>query len=1006
MTVLQTRYEVRIGETAEILAPRETVDFVARAKTRQVAGENQEPAGLVVTPNQAQDAILLAPSSKATPGTYTVTLSAASDAGEQRATTLDIVVKPRASVPNNSTRPPVVLLNGWQTGFTNSCPIATTSTTTFGNLAQYLVNDGVPVVYLFDNCLEDANQPIETLGNDLGAFLNTIKYDDGTQVPQIDLVGYSMGGLIARAYLSGLQTTQTYTPPASTLVRKLILIATPNFGSFVAGNYTSTVLAGTQSAELLPGSSLLWNLATWNLRGDDLRGVDAIAVIGNAGTYSPGQSSSTVLANASDGLVSLTSASLGFVAQKPAVTRIVPYCHLDPAAFTNTTWGSFNCNAPGIANVTSEAQFTGQIVRSFLAGNTTWQSIGSTPANDQYLSTNGAMFFAVQAGNGAYLQDLTQVTYGSVQLNGSTTGTNTGISGGTSAGTIYYTDFVFGSGLFTATSSSVGSINCGTLTMPAGFTAAIRCKLGAALVSVTPLSTTATGWAFTAGATISLNGANFGGLCNGCQVLATPAGSSTSVKLPIVSWQSNAITVKLPATMSGFVTLQVVAIAGMDSIGIMVVGASSIAATPGTLQFAYNAGGDVPAAQTIQISNGGTGSLAWTATVSVPWLSLSAASGTAPSSLAVTVVPAGLTAGTYNGTVQIASAAASNGSVSIPVTLTVTAPASSLLLAPQAVTFQYTAGGDLPAAQNVAITNGGTGVIAWTATSGAFWAAASPASGSTPGTAAIAVDPANLAAGTYTTTVTVAAADGSVAAATVAVTLVVQGAQTAGAITAVVNGGSFQPGIAAGTWISIFGTNLSRRTYTWQAGDIVNGALPTTLQGVSVTVNGQAAYIDYISPTQINVLAPDDAAVGSVQVVVTTAGQASNAFAVQKSQFSPAFLLLDGTHVAALHSDYSLVGSAAPAKPGETILLYGVGFGPTNPPRASGQVVTAAAPLVNDVQVTIGGATATATFAGLVQSGLYQFNVTVPSVANGDAAVAAKIGGSATQQGVAVTVQQ
>jgi uncharacterized protein (TIGR03437 family) len=173
-----------------------------------------------------------------------------------------------------------------------------------------------------------------------------------------------------------------------------------------------------------------------------------------------------------------------------------------------------------------------------------------------------------------------------------------------------------------------------------------------------------------------------------------------------------------------------------------------------------------------------------------------------------------------------------------------------------------------------------------------------------------------------------------------------------------------------------------------------------------VTVNGQPAYIDYISPTQINVLAPDDANLGSVQIVVTTAGQASNAFAVQKAQFAPAFLTVDGSHVAALHSDYSLVSSAAPAKPGETILLYGVGFGQTNPPQASGQVVTAAVPLANDVQITIGGATATATFAGLVQSGLYQFNVTVPSVAAGDAAVTAKVGGSSTQQGVVVAIGQ
>ena len=171
------------------------------------------------------------------------------------------------------------------TGFTNSCPIATTSATTFGNLAQYLVSDGVPVVYLFDNCVEDPGNTIEALGADLGAFLNTIKYDSGAQVPQIDLVAHSMGGLIARAYLAGIQPNQTFLPPAPTLVRKLVLIATPNFGSFVAGNYVNSIAAGSQSAELVPGSAFLWNLATWNQRGDDLRGVDAIAVIGNAGSY-------------------------------------------------------------------------------------------------------------------------------------------------------------------------------------------------------------------------------------------------------------------------------------------------------------------------------------------------------------------------------------------------------------------------------------------------------------------------------------------------------------------------------------------------------------------------------------------------------------------------------------------------------------------------------------------------------------------------------------------------
>jgi uncharacterized protein (TIGR03437 family) len=247
------------------------------------------------------------------------------------------------------------------------------------------------------------------------------------------------------------------------------------------------------------------------------------------------------------------------------------------------------------------------------------------------------------------------------------------------------------------------------------------------------------------------------------------------------------------------------------------------------------------------------------------------------------------------------------------------------------------------------------------------------------------------------------------------VTLTVQGTLAAPAITGVANAASYQPSFASATWVAIFGTNLSQNTYSWQASDIVNGALPTSLQGVSVTIDGLPAYISYISPGQINVLAPDDPATGPVQVVVTTAQQASNSFTAQKVPLAPAFLTFDGTYAAALHLDYSLVGkpgllagaTTTPAAPGETIILYGVGFGPTNPPLPTGQTVSTAEPLAGSVQIAIGDVAATAAFAGLAGSGLYQFNVTVPaSLANGDAAVSATIGGVATQTGVAVTVQQ
>jgi len=229
-------------------------------------------------------------------------------------------------------------------------------------------------------------------------------------------------------------------------------------------------------------------------------------------------------------------------------------------------------------------------------------------------------------------------------------------------------------------------------------------------------------------------------------------------------------------------------------------------------------------------------------------------------------------------------------------------------------------------------------------------------------------------------------------------------------ITSVSNGASFQPGFASATWVSILGSNLAPTTRTWQGGDFVNGLLPTSLSGVSVTINGLAAYVEYISATQINVLAPDDLTAGSIQVQVTAPLGKSNSFTAQKQQYAPAFFTYGGAYVAAQHANYTPVGNLSTlgtaARPGETILIYGTGFGPTNPPSPSAQLVTAPAILANSVQITIGGQAASVTFAGLVGAGLYQLNVTVPNIPNGDATVQAQIGGVQTQTGVLVTVQQ
>jgi uncharacterized protein (TIGR03437 family) len=100
--------------------------------------------------------------------------------------------------------------------------------------------------------------------------------------------------------------------------------------------------------------------------------------------------------------------------------------------------------------------------------------------------------------------------------------------------------------------------------------------------------------------------------------------------------------------------------------------------------------------------------------------------------------------------------------------------------------------------------------------------------------------------------------------------------------------------------------------------------------------------------------------------------------------------------------------TSTPFHEGEIIVLYGNGFGPTNPPVTKGQLVTTAAPLVTTPNVTIGGLPAEVQFAGLSATGLYQFNVVVPTgltrgtTDNIDVPVVIDLGGGAKTQDKAV----
>jgi uncharacterized protein (TIGR03437 family) len=465
--------------------------------------------------------------------------------------------------------------------------------------------------------------------------------------------------------------------------------------------------------------------------------------------------------------------------------------------------------------------------------------------------------------------------------------------------------------------------------------------------------------------------------------------------------------------------------------GIVVPPSNSVTVSPTSLSFTAPANGG-PLTQTLTLTSvtsaendsitfqtaAADGGLGWlNASPSTGTLALASSVGgvfTYRATITVTVVPAAVGTGTFTGQIQMG-----NG-VTATVTLNKSAKDAVFTVTPPALSFIYRQGdAKTPVSQNIAVTSDPPAAaftpLVSTGNSG-NWLSVPPGSVSTPVSLAVSVNVANLAPGNYSGKVRLFS-DGAVALdEPVTLTIVSKDAP------AVYKGGivplySSSTTIAPGSWISIYGTNLASGIAVW------NGDFPTSLGGVSVTVNGKAAYLLYVSPGQINLQAPDDTASGSVNVVVTNEN-GSITSTVTLAQTSPSFSVFgDGQHLAAviLTPDgsgsyggglYDLAGPSGafdfktrPVKPGEYLELFGVGFGPTDPPVPAGQVLDKAAPMVNPVVITIGGVPADVSFAGVIETGLYQFNVTVPNVGSGDQVVQASVAGLLTQTGLVIAVQ-
>lgn len=249
------------------------------------------------------------------------------------------------------------------------------------------------------------------------------------------------------------------------------------------------------------------------------------------------------------------------------------------------------------------------------------------------------------------------------------------------------------------------------------------------------------------------------------------------------------------------------------------------------------------------------------------------------------------------------------------------------------------------------------------------------------------------------------------------------GVQTAGAF------GGFRTA-APGSYLEIYGSNLSEETRSWE-GEFANGVAPTSLGGVSVTVGGQRAFVNFVSPTQVNVQVPATVSFApSLPVVLTFRGQASQAvtiavrpswggllapgaFRVGDRQFVYA---TDAVNPGTVIVPAGVSGLAAnAARPNQVLTLFGLGFGGVNPfsVPVAGQIAptdpTRLTTLANPVTVRVGGIDARVLFQGLAPGfvGLYQFNIVVPPDAPaGDLPLEVVQGGQALAQSLFLPVSR
>lgn len=234
---------------------------------------------------------------------------------------------------------------------------------------------------------------------------------------------------------------------------------------------------------------------------------------------------------------------------------------------------------------------------------------------------------------------------------------------------------------------------------------------------------------------------------------------------------------------------------------------------------------------------------------------------------------------------------------------------------------------------------------------------------------------------------------------------------TAGVVQAATEtGGTLAPNAIA----TIYGTNLSWTTHIVNVADLSDGTLPTSVDGVSVYVQGILSSLLYVSPGQINFIIPYELTLPTVTVVVARQGlagpYASNgapAVQVHLATTAPGFFQWNGNFAIAEHANGSLITADSPAQANEVIVLYAAGLGRTSPDLSSGAIPSTPLTILysSQMQILLNAVPCPQTniyYAGVAPgfAGLYQINVRLPGVLPRNPQIQVAIGAQTSPPGV------